>query len=296
MGDKSEASKMNTLDVAQGDSLDDILGVRGDAMKTPAIPPENYKPRDFSEPCPKCRGTGRFTGWSGRVLGQCFVCKGAGKRTFKTAPEKRQQAKVAAVARKERTEAEALETFKAEYADVWQWMEGNSFEFAVSLRQSLQKFGSLTENQINAARNAIAKRDAAREAANERKANAPEINMDKIEAAFATARANGLKKIKVRFVGLSFSPAKAESANAGALYVKEGSEYLGKIMGGRFMASRDCGAERAAKVVEIARDPKAAAIAHGKLTGSCSCCGRELTDPVSVEAGIGPICATKFGW
>lgn len=32
----------------------------------------------------------------------------------------------------------------------------------------------------------------------------------------------------------------------------------------------------------------------GWATGHCVCCGRLLTDPVSVEAGIGPICASRF--
>lgn len=31
----------------------------------------------------------------------------------------------------------------------------------------------------------------------------------------------------------------------------------------------------------------------GKLHGFCLICGRTLTDPKSVEAGIGPVCATR---
>lgn len=287
---------MSDFQPSQGDSIDDLLGKRGEAVKAPVAPPETYQPKDFSQPCPKCRGTGRFVGWSGRSIGQCFTCKGKGKQTFKTSPEKRQQAKAGAADRKARDQQAALEAFKADFPDIWKWMDGSDFAFAVSLRASVEKYGSLTQAQIDAARGAIAKRDAARAAAQDRKENAPAITMDKIEEAFATARANGLRKIKVRFVGLTFKPAKSDSANAGALYVKEGEQYLGKIMGGKFMASRECGAERTAKILEIARDPKAAAVAHGKLTGSCSCCGRELTDPVSVENGIGPICQAKFGW
>lgn len=33
----------------------------------------------------------------------------------------------------------------------------------------------------------------------------------------------------------------------------------------------------------------------GKAWGVCMCCGRLLTNPTSVEAGIGPICSSKFG-
>lgn len=32
----------------------------------------------------------------------------------------------------------------------------------------------------------------------------------------------------------------------------------------------------------------------GQLTGTCCVCGRVLTNEASIEAGIGPICATKF--
>lgn len=41
-------------------------------------------------------------------------------------------------------------------------------------------------------------------------------------------------------------------------------------------------------------DPKAAAVEYGHRTGSCCVCGRTLTDPESVAAGIGPVCASKF--
>lgn len=41
-----------------------------------------------------------------------------------------------------------------------------------------------------------------------------------------------------------------------------------------------------------------AAVQRGmaKRTGRCSCCGRELTDPASIAAGIGPVCAKRFGF
>jgi hypothetical protein len=36
------------------------------------------------------------------------------------------------------------------------------------------------------------------------------------------------------------------------------------------------------------------AAAFGRETGWCVVCGTELTDPDSIAAGIGPVCATKF--
>jgi len=46
---------------------------------------------------------------------------------------------------------------------------------------------------------------------------------------------------------------------------------------------------------EFEEDPLAAAVKYGKLTGRCCSCSRELTADGSIEAGIGPICAQKFG-
>lgn len=33
---------------------------------------------------------------------------------------------------------------------------------------------------------------------------------------------------------------------------------------------------------------------YGHTTGVCCCCGRDLTNPDSIAAGIGPVCASKF--
>lgn len=44
-----------------------------------------------------------------------------------------------------------------------------------------------------------------------------------------------------------------------------------------------------------AMQPLKAMQQFGHVTGRCSCCRRKLTDPQSVELGIGPICKTKFG-
>lgn len=54
---------------------------------------------------------------------------------------------------------------------------------------------------------------------------------------------------------------------------------------------------RVAKIVgEIANDPQAASARYGHEIGACGICGRTLTDPESIERGIGPVCAGKLGW
>lgn len=54
--------------------------------------------------------------------------------------------------------------------------------------------------------------------------------------------------------------------------------------------------ELLSRLASIEQDPEAAAVRHGKASGRCSICSRDLTDPVSIERGIGPICIGKAGW
>jgi len=57
------------------------------------------------------------------------------------------------------------------------------------------------------------------------------------------------------------------------------------------------GAKRAQIITAIrAAGPEQAAKNYGHQLGQCSLCGRTLTNPESIEAGIGPICAGKAGW
>lgn len=45
-----------------------------------------------------------------------------------------------------------------------------------------------------------------------------------------------------------------------------------------------------------AAGPKAASERYGQELGSCSICGRTLTDETSRELGIGPVCRNATGW
>lgn len=294
------------FDIQHGDSLDDILGVRSEVARAPVAPPASYQPQDFTEPCPKCRGTGRFTSYSGRAMGQCFTCKGAGKRTFKTSRETRQRSAENAAQRVARKAAEAVEDFKIVYPEIWTWMDGSDFPFAVSLRQALGKWGALTDNQITAAQGCIAKLAAAKEASKARTENAPiadAAGIDRLKAAFdsaiaySAAKGKGLRlrNPKITIGSMVISPAKATSANAGALYVKSGEQYLGKISGGKFFASRECSPDQSAKVLAFVADPGGAAKAYGQETGVCCVCNATLRSEWRLR-GIGPICAEKYGW
>lgn len=215
-----------------------------------------------------------------------------------------------AKARKERAAAKLADVaaaWKAEHAAEFAYMQqraakGNGF-YAYLLR-SVDQYGSIFDSRLASVR-ADMQRDAERPApvARPQPAPAPVVNLEPVEAAFAKAREAGIKWPKLRMGGFVFSPAGANSANPGAVYIKtrtaageEAGLYLGKVLGGKLFKSRDCDAAAEAEILEIAKDPKAAAVAYGKKFGRCSVCNRELTDDASVEAGIGPVCASKYGF
>jgi Family of unknown function (DUF6011) len=171
--------------------------------------------------------------------------------------------------------------------------------FCSSLLSWFNKNGSLTQPQQAAVhRMMIQQEELAADAARAAK-TAPSVSVDTIMQAFDRARAVGIKSPKMRVGEFVFKAAKANSINAGGIYVTEArgeGTYLGKVMGSKFLKVRECGTDQEARIVAVCADPKAAAIAHGKKFGMCSICGRELSDPASIEAGIGPICADNYGW
>lgn len=130
----------------------------------------------------------------------------------------------------------------------------------------------------------------------EPKASAIEVQADALHAAFDRAIAAGLKRPRITLDGVIVKPAGANSRNPGALYVTEGETYLGKVVAGRFVRSGPCSQEQAQSIADLIADPKRAAEAYGIRTGRCCICSRELTDSESVERGIGPVCAEKFGF
>jgi hypothetical protein len=264
--------------------------------------------RQFEEKCPSCRGSGVFRSYSGRVVGDCFKCKGKGVQFFKTSSDDRAKARGSADARKAKQAAE-----QADAAKVWlnanpveaEWLRQpvtGDFTFHADMLAALVKYGSLTERQEAAVRNAAAK-SAARKAqwAAEKaqsEAGAAVLSLAKIRAGFDSASQH-LKRPKLRVADIQFSLAPATGRNAGAIYVVRASDetYLGKItLDDKFIRSRDCSDIDADVVARVAADPAAAATAHGHEFGQCSCCGRELTNPESVARGIGPICAERWGW
>jgi hypothetical protein len=105
--------------------------------------------------------------------------------------------------------------------------------------------------------------------------------------------AQGKQVVDVEF---RVSQAPATGKNPGSLYVKRAGEYQGKIArDGTFSAARDAHPGMVDALQAFAADPARAALAYGQATSNCCFCARELTDQRSVDAGYGPICASRFG-
>ena len=158
--------------------------------------------------------------------------------------------------------------------------------FAKSLVEQFSKRGSLSENQTGAAVAMLMKVKASKAA----RAEAPTVDLSNVAEMFSKAH-EAIKTPKFRFEDLVISRAPDHGVNAGALYVKIEGEYAGKVKDGKWFGSQDI----LPKLEQISKDPLSAAVAYGRRTGSCACCGRDLTRHDSIERGIGPICAERFG-
>lgn len=263
--------------------------------------------RVYRETCSKCGGDGMWHGYGDCTGdGRCTMCDGVGYKVFKTSPESRAKSRDAAAAKRNAKEAEvraAYEAWLAANPAEAEWLReaaGRGLEFAASLLESLRTYGSFTERQEVAVRNATERSQArkaewaAEKAA--RESAAPAVDAARLEQSFLKAKANGLKWPRITLGDMVIKPAGDTSKNPGALYVTESGQYLGKVMGGRFFKVRECDSAQEGIVVNLINDPVGAAEAYGHLTGHCCICNRELTNPESVARGIGPICADKFGW
>lgn len=242
--------------------------------------------------CPKCHGTGTFRGYA-RAF-RCFKCNGGGKVSKG----------VAAAAKGRATQEENRAAFLDENAALISSLReiASWHKFAGSLIAQVDDGKRLSGRQIEAGHSALARvaerREQKRAEQNaERDAKSGAVDISGIAKLFETATDNDIKRPIFRAEGIEISKAPAHGANAGALYVKSNEgDYLGKIVSGsQFRASREAPADTLAKLQAVAADPTAEAIKYARRTGRCSCCGKGLVDPVSIRAGIGPICAEKWG-
>lgn len=166
--------------------------------------------------------------------------------------------------------------------------------FARSLLDGFARYGSFTERQRpHAQRLAFPKTDADARTADQ-PAPAPQRPVAAAIAALLGPQG---------FARLTIGPLQVSAKNDFSVaWVKwEGQLFArlnlpeGTIFGLPRHASPELIAGATAALLAVEADPLAALKAHGLATGRCGCCSRALTDPESIAAGIGPICAGRMG-
>lgn len=261
--------------------------------------------------CERCNGSGSVSG------GTCYRCDGSGKqrrRPLDRSPEatsRRERARTRRQQQKTNQEDKAA-AWQHDHADVMAWVTSRAerSSFARNLLEGVGRYGSLTEGQVAAVRRALADDEAYRIACLKKREAA-------VEAALASALPptpeNRLPQTGPAPLDLSRVPAgryavpggetrlkvlidrpEPPSRWSGFVFVSDAAEYGSRT---KYGMQRPAESYRG-KIIEelriIAADPKAAAIAYGRLTGHCCICNRKLEDANSVAAGIGPVCAGRF--
>lgn len=238
-------------------------------------------------PCQRCGGSGLWRGYARTFT--CKSCGGTGRTTTaKNAAFKGMQTKQRNRDAWQDEHAELIGQLRA----ISEWNT-----FAQSLLADIEAYGTLKDWKVDKARSMLAKIAAKREEKREERqqSRGGAVDVSRIEQLFDKARESGLKRLKFRTEYIEISVPKETSRNAGRLYVKHDGAYAGKIMNGKFMPGFDAKPDTLALVCEVAEDPAGRAKQYGIRTGVCSCCGAELTDPVSIANGIGPICTSNWG-
>ena len=176
-------------------------------------------------------------------------------------------------------------------------------ETCQDIYQRSARYGSPTERQMAL----IEKLVLEAEAKAERPAESAKVDLTRVNELFDRATAK-LKKPFCIFATyrkvdgkdvvdaeFKISKAPANGRNPDSLYVKRDGAYQGKIArDGTFQASREAAPKVLDALNRFAADPMAAAVAYGQATGNCARCARKLTNPLSVEIGMGPICRSFF--
>jgi hypothetical protein len=295
-------------DIMSGSFIDDfrdlpnfnVIPSSGSAAQSQGSLEDGAAPRKETRPtfpCESCAGTGFYRGTRvHQEKAHCFACKGRGY--FLTSTKDRLAQKQASAQRKQNAHDAAVDAFEKAHPTLIAGLRSLASwnNLAASFLAQFDAKASLSDRQIEVAYAQIEKakqRDAER--AVKRESEKVAVDASRIHALFNKALESGLKKPGLWLGDVKLSLAGESSANAGAIYVKKGGEYQGKIKDGKFQPIFTSDKSIPQLLLDVSSNPVETLRALGKVTNKCCCCGRTLSDPASVEAGIGPICAGNWG-
>lgn len=166
--------------------------------------------------------------------------------------------------------------------------EGETFEFLVSVKAKLKRYGELTPGQVNA----VLKCRDARVRKNEERSSSTR-SLESVPAGYYAVE-DSKGKLRFLHVETSDKPGKWN-----------GTTFIGEQYGGRSDlerrgyispdgTARYVSDDTAAMLDEIRKAPLEASTRYGRELGVCGVCSRPLTDEESRRNGIGPVCAKKF--
>jgi len=188
----------------------------------------------------------------------------------------------------------------SEHADVLAWIVANEGhnELATLLSNRLVQFKLLTAHQLAMVQRAIT------ESAEE--FQGPRIDdpdgLRAILCSFDMAMSSGVRHPTLRLAVFLFVYKQSEVTGQSSIHVLDTEHiglddaflFLGKIRPCELITSRDCSVERRREIVQACSDPLNSAIEYGHRTGTCSACGKPLTDKKSIKQGIHISCANKW--
>lgn len=129
------------------------------------------------------------------------------------------------------------------------------------------------------------------------------MDASKLFAAFEAAQKNHYPKPTLRMRGLKFKGSMAnEQFDRSILVLDAAADFehamLGRILAdGRFMPNaQNWDSKWYLDIVACVTNPAEEAVKYGLGHAVCSVCGRDLSNPESIEIGIGPICRARMGW
>lgn len=123
--------------------------------------------------------------------------------------------------------------------------------------------------------------------------------MSSLMEMFDNAKSNGIQYPKIRIeldgMDLKLSLAGSSAMMPGSITVVCDDNWMGRITREGFYQPRRNIKDISSTLIKLAENPLEQAVAYGKRTGRCCLCNRTLTNKASIDAGIGPICASNFG-